>query len=273
MQIEVLFANHDPTAMSNLMPAIFMAHGNPMHALRTNRFTESWRRLGSGLPKPEAILAVSAHWYIQESSVTGSDAPETLHDFHGFPPELSRVGYPAPGSPALAERVRELLRPAEVVRNDHRGLDHGVWAVLCHLFPDADIPVVQLSIDSTKAPQFHFDTGRRLSPLREEGVLVLASGNIVHNLRAYRWDDPEAAPFDWALRFEAESRRLIADGQGRRLVDYLDIGEDALLSSPTPDHFLPLLYILGLQREGEPVSFPVEGIEGGSLSMLSVRIG
>ncbi|NTV01330.1 MAG: 4,5-DOPA dioxygenase extradiol [Chlorobiaceae bacterium] len=259
--------------MGELMPAVFMGHGNPMHALRSNHFTEGWRRLGSSLPKPNAILAISAHWYGEGISVTGSALPETIHDFYGFPQELFEVTYPAPGSPGLAERVRQLLQPHDVLRDDHRGLDHGVWSLLCHLFPDAGIPVVQLSIDSTKEASFHFEAGRCLRPLRDEGVLVLGSGNIVHNLRAYRWDGSSGPPFDWAARFEAEARRIMVEGNGERLVDYLQMGQDARLASPTPDHFLPLLYILGLQARDEPVSFPVEGIEGGSLSMLSVKVG
>jgi 4,5-DOPA dioxygenase extradiol len=259
--------------MGDIMPALFLGHGNPMNALQSNMFTEGWRKLGSGLPGPKAVLAISAHWYIANTAVTGSAAPETIHDFYGFPRELFDVTYPAAGKPELAERVRELLQPLDVLRNDRRGLDHGVWAVLCHLFPDADIPVVQLSIDSTKEPEFHFDIGRRLGPLRDEGVLVIGSGNIVHNLRAYRWGEQGAPPFDWALRFETGARKLMLEGNGQRLVDFMKMGDDALLASPTPDHFLPLLYILGLQREHEPVSFPVEGIEGGALSMLSVRIG
>jgi 4,5-DOPA dioxygenase extradiol len=259
--------------MGNLMPVMFLGHGNPMHALWKNPVTETWTELGSGLPKPKAVLAISAHWYISDTMVTGSTTPETIHDFYGFPPRLFEMNYPAPGSPALAQRVRELLEPLDVMRDEHRGLDHGVWAVLCHMFPDADVPVVQLSIDSTKEPFFHFETGQRLRPLREEGVLVIGSGNIVHNLQAYRWDDPEAAPYDWAARFENEVRKLVLAGNGRRLVDFMKMGEDARLSSPTPDHFLPLLYILGLQGDDEQVSFPVEGIEGGSLSMLSVKVG
>jgi 4,5-DOPA dioxygenase extradiol len=259
--------------MGEMMPAVFLGHGNPMNALQANPFTESWRRIGAGMTRPKAILAVSAHWYISDTAVTTGRAPETIHDFYGFPEELFKVSYPAAGSPELAERVRELLRPLDVLPDDRRGLDHGVWAVLCHLFPDADIPVVQLSIDSTQEPEFHFETGRRLRPLRKEGVLVIGSGNIIHNLRAYRWDDPDAAPFEWALRFESEARRLMLEGNGHALVDFMLLGEDARLASPTPDHLLPLLYILGLQGENEPVSFPVEGLEGGALSMLSVRVG
>lgn len=259
--------------MGNLMPAIFLAHGNPMHALWSNSFTDAWRALGATLTKPKAILAVSAHWYIPDLMVTVSEAPETIHDFYGFPPRLFELTYPAPGSPAVAQRVRELLNPPDVSRDAHRGLDHGVWSVLCHMFPYADVPVVQLSIDSTKDNAFHYEIGRRLRPLRKEGVLVIGSGNIVHNLQAYRWDDPAAAPYDWAARFEAETRRLMLEGKGRELIDFMKMGDDARFSSPTSEHFLPLLYILGMQEESDELSFPVEGIEGGSLSMLSVKVG
>jgi 4,5-DOPA dioxygenase extradiol len=259
--------------MGELMPAVFLGYGNPMNALQTNPFTERWRRIGADLPRPKAILAVSTHRYIADTSVTTGRFPETIHDFYGFPGELFKVNYPAPGSPELAERVREQLRPLDVLPEGRRGLDHGVWAVLRHLFPDADNPNVQLSIDSTKDPEFHFETGRRLQPLREEGVLVIGSGNIIHNLRVYRWDDPDTAPFDWALRFESDVKRLMLEGNGHRLVDFMLTGEDASLASPTPDHFLPLLYILGLQGVNDSVSYPVEGFEGGALSMLSVRVG
>jgi len=259
--------------METVMPAVFFGHGNPMNAIQTNVYTESWRQFGAATPRPKAILAISAHWYIPGTAVTASASPETIHDFGGFPRKLYEVSYPAPGSPELAERVRKLLLPLDVRRDEHRGLDHGIWAVLCHVFPDADIPIVQLSIDETKAPEFHYETGRLLQPLRDEGVLVVASGNLVHNLHAYQWGDEGAPPFEWALRFESESRRLMLEGKERQLVDYLNMGEDGRLSVPTPDHFLPLLYVLGLRRANEPLTFPVEGIEGGALSMLSVRIG
>ncbi|NTU45514.1 MAG: 4,5-DOPA dioxygenase extradiol [Chlorobiaceae bacterium] len=259
--------------MRVVMPAVFFGHGSPMNALQSNRYTQSWRRFGRSIARPEAILAISAHWYLPGSAVTAGRYPETIHDFGGFPPELYSVTYPAPGSPELARRVQELFRPLEVRSDERRGLDHGTWSVLAHLFPEADIPVVQLSIDSTMSPEFHYETGRRLQPLREEGVLVLGSGNLVHNLAAYAWDNIAEPPFDWAARFEHKARKLIIEGRGRELVDYRDMGEDARLSVPTPEHFLPLLYILGLQREDEALSFPVEGIEGGSLSMLSVSVG
>ncbi|MEI8032303.1 MAG: 4,5-DOPA dioxygenase extradiol [Chlorobiaceae bacterium] len=259
--------------MGTVMPAVFFGHGNPMNAIGSNAYTEGWRRFGESIVRPKAVLAISAHWYGPEIAVSGSLSPETIHDFYGFPRGLFDFTWPAPGSPETAERVRELLHPLDVRFDARRGLDHGTWSVLCHVFPDADIPVVQLSLDETKEPDFHYETARLLQPLRQEGVLIVGSGNIVHNLRAYNWSQEPVSPLDWALRFEGEVRKAILDGRGRELVHYKTMGEDARLAAPSPDHFLPLLYILGLQRAGEPVSFPVEGIEGGALSMLSVRLG
>jgi 4,5-DOPA dioxygenase extradiol len=259
--------------MGKVMPAVFFGHGNPMNALRSNAYTESWRRLGQNITRPEAILAISAHWYIPGIAVSGNSAPETIHDFGGFPQELYQINYPAPGSPELARKVQKLLFPLDVHFDEQRGLDHGTWSVLCHVFPAADIPVVQLSIDESKSPEFHYETGQRLQSLRDEGVLIVGSGNIVHNLHAYAWGNENVQPFDWTVRFETEVRKKILEGKDRQLVDYKLMGNDARLSVPTPDHYLPLLYILGLRRKDELISFPVEGIEGGSLSMLSVRIG
>lgn len=259
--------------MGEVMPAVFFGHGNPMNAIQSNTYTESWARFAESIPRPKAILTISAHWYVSETAVSGSAFPETIHDFYGFPRELFEVTWPALGSPELAERVQKLLQPLGVRFDAHRGLDHGTWAVLCHVFPDADIPVVQLSIDERKPAEFHYELGKLLQPLRDEGVLIVGSGNIVHNLRAYAWDNEKIAPFDWALRFESAARKLMLEGKDRELADYTSMGEDARLSVPSPDHYLPLLYILGLRREHEQVSFPVEGIEGGALSMLSVCIG
>ncbi|MEI7749295.1 MAG: 4,5-DOPA dioxygenase extradiol [Chlorobiaceae bacterium] len=256
-----------------LMPAVFLGHGNPMNAIQSNAYTESWRRFGQSIPRPKAILAISAHWFGPETAVSGSLSPETVHDFYGFPQELFEVTWPAPGSPELAEQVQKLLQPLDVRVDKQRGLDHGTWAVLCHVFPNADIPVVQLSIDDRNPPEFHYEISQLLQPLRDEGVLIVGSGNIVHNLRAYAWGNDNIPPFDWALRFESAARKLMLKGKDRELVAYETLGEDARRSVPSPDHFLPLLYVLGLRREDEQVSFPVEGIEGGSLSMLSVRIG
>lgn len=255
------------------MPTIFFGHGNPMNALFQNEWTEGWARIGRETPKPKAILCVSAHWYIPETAVTAMENPRTIHDFGGFPRELFEVQYPASGSPALAERVRQLLAPVDVRSDTRWGLDHGTWAVLCHVFPEADIPIVQLSIDETQPAEFHYELAGKLQPLRDEGVLIAGSGNIVHNLHAYSWGKRIVEPYDWALRFEAAARELILNDNHAPLVNYESMGRDALLSAPTPEHYLPLIYILALRRAGEKVSFPVEGFDGGSISMLSVQIG
>ena len=259
--------------MPDTMPTIFFGHGNPMNALYRNEWTEGWARVGREIPRPKAILCVSAHWYIPETAVTAMENPRTIHDFGGFPRELFEVQYPASGSPDLAERVRQLLAPVEVRSDTRWGLDHGTWSVLCHVFPEADIPVVQLSIDETQAAEFHYELAKKLQPLRDEGVLITGSGNVVHNLHAYSWGKHSIEPYDWALRFEAAARELILTDNHAPLVKYESMGRDALLSAPTPDHYLPLMYILALQRTGEKVSFPVEGFDGGSISMLTVRIG
>ena len=260
--------------MSSPLPTIFFGHGNPLNALRRNSYTEQWAALGTSLPRPGAILCISAHWYVPYTAVTAMKTPRTIHDFGGFPPELYEVQYPAPGSPELAARVRDLLAPVAVELDQRTwGLDHGTWSVLCHVFPQADIPVVQLSIDETQPPEFHYQIAQRLGPLRDEGVLVMGSGNIVHNLHTYAWGKHEVEPFDWAVRFENQARTFLTNGQENQLVDYESLGRDALLSAPTPEHYLPLVYILGLKRQGEDVSFPVEGFDGGSISMLAVKIG
>ena len=255
------------------MPAIFFGHGNPMNALAQNAYTEAWARIGREIPRPKAILCVSAHWYIPAVAVTAMERPRTIHDFGGFPPELFEVQYPAPGSPELAARIQELLGENVIADDRHWGLDHGTWSVLCHVFPEADIPVLQLSIDETQPAAFHHDLGKRLSALRDEGVLVIGSGNLVHNLHTYAWGKHDVEPFRWALRFEEKARELIMSDNHEPLIDYESLGKDALLSAPTPDHYLPLLYILGAKRDGENVAFPVEGFDGGSISMLSVKIG
>lgn len=254
------------------LPAIFFGHGNPMNALATNEYTRAWAEIGASIPKPRAILMISAHWYIPGVAVTAMERPKTIHDFGGFPPELYSVCYPASGSPALAARIVELLGSS--ARDDlDWGLDHGTWSVLCHVYPDAHVPVVQLCIDENLPPQFHYELGRRLAPLRDEGILIAGSGNIVHNLHAYAWGKHPAAPFDWAVRFERRVRELLESGEHGPLIDYESLGEDAMLSVPTPEHYLPLLYVIATQGQGETVTFPVSGVDGGSISMLSVRVG
>lgn len=259
--------------MAKPMPAIFFGHGNPMNALMHNAWTDGWAAIGTEIPRPRAVLAVSAHWYLPATLVTAMPSPRTIHDFGGFPRELYEVSYPAPGAPELAKQVQGLLAPIPVGLDHRWGLDHGTWSVLCHVFPEADIPVVQLSIDETQPAAFHYEVGRRLSPLRDEGVLIMGSGNIVHNLHAYAWGRHAVEPLEWALRFDTQARELLLAGDNAPLVNYEKLGRDAMLSAPTPDHYLPLLYVIALRREGEAVSFPVEGFDGGSISMLSIQIG
>ncbi len=259
--------------MANALPAIFFGHGNPMNAITRNAYTEAWRLIGEQTPRPTAIVSISAHWYVPQTGVTVSTSPRTIHDFGGFPPELYEVQYPAPGDPALARRIQHLLAPLDVTLDDSWGLDHGTWSVLRHVYPAADIPIVQLSIDETKPAAFHFEIGKKLAPLRHEGVLVTGSGNIVHNLHTYAWGRHPLEPYDWAMRFESVARNLMLAGEYGPLVDYETLGPDAALSIPTPDHYLPLLYILGARQGNERVRFPVEGIDGGSISMLSVQVG
>jgi 4,5-DOPA dioxygenase extradiol len=259
--------------MREVMPAIFFGHGNPMNALEQNVYTRGWAALGAEIPRPRAILSISAHWYLPGTAVTAMSAPRTIHDFGGFPQGLYEVTYPSPGDPVLATLVQALLAPIPVERDRQWGLDHGTWSVLCHVFPKADIPVVQLRIDETAPAAFHYKIGQRLAPLRDERVLVLGSGNIVHNLHTYAWGRHAPEPYDWAVRFEKRAREWLNAGKDDLLIDYEALGGDALLSVPTPDHYLPLLYVLGLRRPGEPVHFPVEGVDGGSVSMLTVQIG
>lgn len=257
----------------SLMPAFFFGHGNPMNALLKNAYTDGWAHIGNSIPRPKAVLSVSAHWYLPATSVTANISPRTIHDFGGFPRELYRVEYPAPGSLELASRVRDMLAPVAVGLDESWGLDHGTWSVLCHVFPQADIPVVQLSIDETQPPQFHYEVGKRLAPLRDEGVLIIGSGNLVHNLHTYAWGQHRVEPFDWAVRFEEQARGFLLSGDDAPLIAYETLGRDAQLSVPTPEHYLPLLYVIAVRREGELVSFPIEGVDGGSVSMLTVQIG
>ena len=259
--------------MPHLTPAIFFGHGNPMNAVLQNSYTEAWGAMGRQIPRPRAILSISAHWFVPETGVTVTTAPRTIHDFGGFPRELYQVQYPAPGDPDLARRVQALLRPLPVRLDESWGLDHGTWSVLCHVYPQADIPVVQLSIDETQPASQHYEIGERLAPLREEGVLIVGSGNLVHNLHAYAWGRHIVEPFDWAVRFERQAREMILAGDDQPLVNYERLGREALLSIPTPDHYLPLLYVIASRQAGEAVGFPVEGVDGGSISMLAVKIG
>ncbi|MEQ1803003.1 MAG: 4,5-DOPA dioxygenase extradiol [Gammaproteobacteria bacterium] len=255
------------------LPTLFLGHGNPMNALASNTWTEAWARLGREIGTPRAVLCVSAHWYGPGTGVTAMAMPRTIDDFGGFPRELFEVQYPAPGDPVLAGRVRSLLAPVDVPLDEEWGLDHGAWSVLVKVFPGADVPVVQLRIDATKSPAWHYAMGRSLRPLRDEGVLIVGSGNLVHNLMEYAWNEPARPAYDWAEQFEATARQLIAAGDHQPLIDYDALGREAQLSIPTPEHYLPLLYVLGAQEDGEAVTFPVKGVDGGSISMLAVAAG
>jgi 4,5-DOPA dioxygenase extradiol len=254
------------------MPAVFVGHGSPMNAVEQNRYTAAWQTFGQSIPKPKAILAVSAHWYINATAALATPIPKTIHDFYGFPQALYNVEYPAPGDPALAEALKELVAPIWVgMDRDSWGLDHGTWSVLVHMFPEADVPVIQLSIDATKPASYHLELGQKLSALRDQGVLVLGSGNIVHNLGMLA-RGARGQAYDWATRFDADVKQYLAAGDDRSIVEYTR-HPDGSLAVPTPDHYLPLLYVAGLRRNDDDLGILVDGVDLGSISMTAVRIG
>ena len=260
------------TQTTSQMPVLFVGHGNPMNSISNNPYSRGWAELGRVLPTPRAILAISAHWYIPETSVTVMHPPRTIHDFYGFPQELYEIDYPAPGSPELAEQVADLLGPDRVELDNDWGLDHGTWSVLRHIYPRAHVPVVQLSLNMRHPPEKHYELGQRLYKLRKEGILVFGSGNIVHSLATYNWRNPSSNPPGWAVDFEEWNRNMLLAGKTEALVDYLGRGKMAALSAPTPEHYLPLLYLAGLHDKTDGVSFPVEGFDGGAMSMLAVLL-
>lgn len=254
------------------MPVVFFGHGSPTIARETNDTTRTWRAIAESVPRPRAILAVSAHWLTRGVAVTAMEEPLTIHDFgQGLGSDLFRIQYPAPGAPALAERVRDLLAPSIDVGLDHKwGLDHGTWSVLMKAFPDADIPVVQLSMDATKEPAWHLSVGRRLQPLRDEGVLIIGTGNIVHNLGVMEWNE-QAKPYDWATRFNDYVKTCVTERNMDGLSNYLSAGEDAIRSVPSNDHYLPLLYAVGAAGDDYEAEFNPDFIIYKSLSMTSIR--
>jgi 4,5-DOPA dioxygenase extradiol len=253
-------------------PALFVGHGSPMQAIEHSRFSRAWRELGERLPRPRAILVISAHWYIEGTGVTAMPKPRTIHDFYGFPPALYECRYPAPGAPELAAQIKQLLSPTAVMLDHEWGLDHGAWSVLLHLFPAADVPVVQLSIDAMRASAGHYELGRRLGALRDEQVLILGSGNVVHNLRLLARGADAAIPA-WASAYNDAVRAAVLRADHASLIDYAHLDDAAAQAVPTPEHYLPLLYVLGAQRPGEPCSLPIDGMDLGTISMLSVLIG
>jgi 4,5-DOPA dioxygenase extradiol len=252
------------------VPVLFVGHGSPMNAIEDNEFSRAWAAAGQSLPRPRAILCISAHWETIGTQVTAVERPKTIYDFYGFPQPLYEAQYPAPGSPDLARLAQETVRTTRVQPDYGWGLDHGAWSVLSRMFPRADIPVIQLSLDRTKEPAFHYELGRELKALRNKGVLIVGSGNIVHNLRAVVWQE---SAFDWALEFDERLKQLILTGDHDSIIHYQKMGQAARLSVPTNEHYLPLLYVLALQDKADEISFFADKVTMGSVSMRSVRLG
>ncbi len=252
------------------MPVLFVGHGSPMNAIEDNEFSQAWKKAAATLPLPKAILCISAHWETQGSQVTAMEKPRTIHDFYGFPRPLFEKEYPAPGAPDLAQLVSKTIKISEVKLDQTWGLDHGTWSVLCRMYPKADIPVAQLSLDRSQETAHHYLLGKQLRDLRKEGVLILGSGNIVHNLRMMVWED---TAFDWAVEYDARVKQWILENNHDPIIHYEKQGRAAALSVNSAEHYLPLLYVLGLKEENEPVSFFAEKVWGGSLSMRCVKIG
>jgi 4,5-DOPA dioxygenase extradiol len=251
------------------MPALFIGHGSPLNAIENNEFSQAWAQVVKSLPKPKAILCISAHWETAGTHVTAMELPKTIHDFYGFPQPLYEVKYPARGSPDLARLAQKTVRKAQVRLDEDWGLDHGAWAVLRQMFPNANIPVIQLSLDRTKDPEFHYDIGKELKVLRNKGVLIVGSGNMVHNLRVMAWQD---MAFDWAVEFDERLKQLILAGDHNAMIHYQKLGEAARLSVPTNEHYLPMLYVLALQDKEDQIVFFTDKVTLGSISMRSLRI-
>jgi 4,5-DOPA dioxygenase extradiol len=271
-KLKDLLSSGDST---ELMPVLFVGHGSPMNAIEENEFVFSWRELGKSIHRPRAILCISAHWETGGTFVTAMPRPSTIHDFGGFPQELYNVQYPAPGSPELAYDIKRIIISTDVGLDEKWGLDHGAWSVIKNIYPKADIPVIEMSLNWHLTPQNHYELAKELAPLREKGVLIIGSGNIVHNLRMIAWDhfnEPEYG-FDWAIRANEILKDLILDNNHKDLINYRGLGSEVKMSVPTPDHYLPLLYSLALKEENETLTFFNDKTVMGSLSMTSIRIG
>lgn len=265
----------NPFVNVHRLPVLFVGHGSPMYAIEENIFSEGLKRVAAQLPVPQAILSISSHWTTKGTKVTMMDHPETIHDFGGFPPALYRIQYPAPGSPDLANRIQQLVHSTDIEANFDWGLDHGTWAILRYLFPQADIPVVQLSIDDSRPAEYHYMLAKELAPLRDEGVLIMASGNIVHNLRMIAWDKMSEPGFayEWTAEVHDKIKQAVTQGNDDTLIDYLHQGRSFRLAVPTPEHYLPLLYILALKEKNEQIIFFNDLPVGGSLHMMSFVAG
>jgi 4,5-DOPA dioxygenase extradiol len=256
------------------MPVLFLGHGSPMNAIEENEFVKGWRDAGKSIPRPDAIICISAHWETRGTFVTSMEKPQTIHDFGGFPKALFDVLYPAPGSPALAKETKDIIKKTEVGLDEKWGLDHGCWSVVKHLYPEADVPVIQLSLDYYQTPQYHYDLAKELAPLRNKGVLIIGSGNIVHNLGMVAWDklNTNDYGYDWALEAKEKMKKFILNNDHKSLIDYNSQGRAFKLSIPTPEHFLPLLYALALKESNEKISIFNDKTVAGSLAMTSVKI-
>lgn len=257
----------------SLMPVLFIGHGSPMNGIEDNEFSQSWKKMAASMPVPKAIVVVSAHWFTKGTRITAMDFPRTIHDFGGFPKALFDVQYPAPGNPQLAKETAGLIKTTGVVLDHDWGLDHGTWTLTRHMFPKADIPVLQLSIDYTKGPKYHYDLAKELGALRQKGVLIIGSGNMVHNLGMISWDMINGGGYDWAIQMNDTFKKHIADHNHQALIQYDKLGREGSLAIPTPEHYLPLMYSLGLQTGKEDATIFNDKAVGGSLTMTSVRIG
>lgn len=262
-----------PETGDELMPALFVGHGSPMNGIEDNEFSRTWAAMAKEIPVPKAVLVISAHWYTKGTRITAMDFPPTIHDFRGFPPALSSVQYPAPGNPQLAEETVRKIKMTSVAEDHDWGLDHGAWTIVRHMYPSANIPVLQLSIDYTQPPEYHYQLAAELSFLRKKGVLIMGSGNMVHNLRMLSWDMIGGGGYDWALNMNSKFGELIMAGDDQSLVHYERLGTEAIMAIPTPEHYLPLLYILGVKDKREaPLIFNNKAVAG-SLTMTSVKFG